>query len=546
MAGNKYLPLFLFILYVAGNPLSSLAQQSRHLIYFTDKNNSPYFTNDPSQFLSPKAIERRVKNSITVSGQDLPVNPHYLDSLVKMGAQVLLSSKWLNAALVLADPAQITAIQSYPFVAGAESRMRKATMHETGQTQFHLQDHALQSIGYGSSHGQLEMIGIDQMHQEGYHGEGLLIAVIDGGFRNVHTLAMFDSLRIHNRIKATYDFVDRETDVYDDHEHGMQVLSVIAGYQTDALIGGAWRADFLLLRSEDATAGGVEYLGEEVNWVRAAEFADSAGADIINSSLGYNTFDDPSTDHTYSDMDGKTTIITRGAEIAASKGILVINSMGNEGNKTWKYMVAPADGDSVLAVGGVTSGEQYFHLSSQGPSYDGRIKPDAAAQGESVVMASVSGGTKTGSGTSFAAPLITSLAAGLWQAFPSLTNMELLSLIQRSGSKYHQPDHLLGYGIPHFSAAKDLLVSNRKEVHGFPSLINDQGWSLMLPIQETGKNITLTFTDISGKIMNTEQIILAGLRNHLTTSPEHWAPGVYLLTVESATGRYVMKFLKMN
>ena len=535
---NKKPSLFFFLLFLCLSPYSSLSQ-SNYIIFFSDKNNSSFSLSNPGSFLSSKAIDRRLKQNISMSLQDLPVNQNYLDSLVDKGAQVLTSSKWLNAALVFADPSQMAAITQLSFVKKTEVALRKTKTYSANEINLFHSSSA--NLNYGSSYNQVSMIGIDQMHEQGFHGEGMLIAVIDGGFSNLNTMPLFDSLFMNNRILSTYDFVDQENDVYDDHIHGTQVLSLLASYSEGILIGGAWRSNYILLRSENANS---EFLGEEMYWAAAAEYADSAGVDIINSSIGYSTFDNSSTNHSYSGLDGNSTLITQAADIAASKGILVINSMGNEGNTSWKYMLAPADGDLVLAVGSVTPGRTYTFNSSLGPTYDGRIKPDVSAQGSGVVVASSSGGTQVGTGTSFAAPLITSLAAGLWQAFPSLTNVELMYYIRRSASQYHNPDEKLGYGIPYFSIARNMIAAHKETLYLFPNPIEEQALILNLPKVDIGKEITIRFTDITGRFI-TEEIVPQGeFRTELKTDMSFWAPGFYLLTLTTPANKYVMKILK--
>lgn len=535
---NKNRVLFFFLLFLYFSPYSSLAQ-SNYIIYFSDKDNSSSSLNNPASFLSTRAIERRYQQNISVNLQDIPVNPAYLDSLTDIGSQVLVTSKWLNAALVFADPSQVAAMNNLSFVKKTEVALRKT---QTQSTEALPSLQLSQSfIDYGSSLNQISMIGIDDMHQQGFHGEGRLIAVIDGGFQNLNSLPLFDSLFINNRILATYDFVDQESDVYDDHYHGMQVMSLLASYSEGVLIGGAWKSDYILLRSEDANS---EYLGEELFWAAAAEYADSAGVDIINSSLGYNTFDNASANHSYSDLDGNTTIITQAADIAASKGILVVNSAGNEGNSSWKYVLAPADGDSVLAVGSVDPAGVHFFNSSKGPAYDGRIKPDVAAQGNSVVVASPAGGTQIGSGTSFAAPMITGLAAGLWQAFPSITNMELMYFLRRSASQYHHPDEKLGYGIPNFTTALKMIEAHREMVYLFPNPVEEQALILNLPDREVGNKIVIRFTDVMGRFITEEIIPQVEIRTELKTNMAFWSPGFYLLTLVTPSEKYVMKIVK--
>jgi subtilisin family serine protease len=272
------------------------------------------------------------------------------------------------------------------------------------------------------------------------------------------------------------------------------------------------------------------------------EYADSAGADIINSSIGYNTFDDPSQNHIYADLDGNTTLITQAADIAASKGILVVNSAGNEGNNSWRHIIAPADGDSVLAVGAVTPVANYVNFSSVGPSADGRVKPNVAAQGTSVIVIQETGATAPASGTSFSSPLISGLAAGIWQAYPYLSNMELLQYIQRSSSNYLNPNEKVGYGIPNFKKAKELIEFNaNNKLFVFPNPVSDGPIVINFGKEEIGKEIILTVHDVMGRLVFKETIASADLYYGLNAD---WAKGIYLLNITTPVNKYFFKVLK--
>ena len=294
------------------------------------------------------------------------------------------------------------------------------------------------------------MLNLQYLHKEGFRGQGMLIAILDAGFYKVNELAAFDSIRINKQIIATYDFVDKDTSVYDAATHGMMVLSTIAGNLPGEFVGTAPKANFLLLRTEQTAS---EYLIEEHNWAVAAEYADSMGVDIINSSLGYNNFDDTLQSHHYQDMDGNTTIISRAADLAAKKGILVVSSAGNEGFSDWRYITAPADADSILSVGAVTEDKNIAFFSSAGPTSDGQIKPDVCALGMPAAVCAADGSINSSSGTSFSAPITTGAISCLWQAHPELNNMQIIDAIRRSADRYGQPDTLFGYGIPDFYAA---------------------------------------------------------------------------------------------
>lgn len=450
-------------LVVSSLELYAQVAPSKYWIQFTDKNFSGYSIESPLEFLSQKAIDRRLKHSVTLSDNDLPVSSFYIDSLAKLGLIILNSSKWFNAVTVYTTNTElIDTIHRLGFVANRQKVLKIKSRYSKPYSKFpkslnpvfHSKSKTSDFYQYGVSGNQVKMMKGEFLHNKGYRGNGIQIAVIDAGFENANNLTAFTSLFQSGRILGTRDFVSGGLSVYEDHQHGTNVLSIIGGNIPDRLIGTAPEASYWLLRSEDDLS---EYLIEEDNWVSAAEYADSAGVDIINTSLGYTVFDDPRMNHTYQDMDGKTTRISIAAGIAASKGMLLIISAGNEGNKTWRYISAPADSDSVLAIGSVNSSGVYSAFSSRGPTSDGRIKPDITAQGQSVVLQTASGLVVTGNGTSFSAPLVAGLAACLWQAFPDAKVWDLKNAIIESSSQFNNPDNFKGYGIPDFEKAYKIL-----------------------------------------------------------------------------------------
>ncbi len=528
MAGtNKILFPVLFFLFYTG---SLLAQDRTFVIYFKDKNGNPYSLTEPSLYLSAKSLERREKQNIPISENDLPVNPDYLDSLTAKGAQVLYSLKWLNAAVVTASQSELDDISTLSFV---QNSSRTARQMQTRALSSSLQT-AKGSVkknmtSYGNSYNQVQMLQVNHMHQEGFHGENMLIAILDAGFKNAPSQHYLAHVYANNRVVATYDFVDMETNVYDNHHHGLEVLSVIAGYQEDALIGTAYNASFVLLRTENEYS---ETETEETNWARAAEYADSIGVDLLCSSLGYTTFDLPATSHTYQDLDGNTTISARAADLAASKGILVICSAGNEGGNSWGYVSTPADGDSVLAIGAVDTHLNYAHYSSIGPSADGRIKPDLAALGTDVTLGSVSG-IVTNSGTSFSCPLVAGLAAGLWQAFPSLTNMQIADALRKSASQNNRPDQYLGYGIPGYMKAKeyinDSIFNIGINIKIFPNPLREGYVCFTAGAEYFGQEITIKMYDLLGKAVAEDQVTITGLRNETHVNALQLRDGIYVI-----------------
>jgi len=454
---------FTLILYATSNCcIYSQTAPDKYLVRFTDKANNPYSTDQPEEFLSVKAIERRTIQGISIEENDLPVTPSYIESIETLGATVLTSSKWFNAVTIYAsDPLILDDIENLPFVQSVEkTKCLKGSKPVPDKFAFPLlnQDKGIcetNSQDYGLGANQIQMLNGHILHDMGFMGEGMDIAVIDAGFRKTDSLAIFDSLFINGSIKGTKDFVNSGSSfVYDHHNHGTYVLSIIGGNLPGQLVGTAPKANYWLLRSED---GESEYLIEEDNWVAAAEFADSAGVDVINTSLGYKTFNDSTQNHVYADMDGNTTRIAIGADIAASKGMIIVSSAGNDGNSPWHYITTPADADSILAVGAVDSAGIYAEFSSKGPASDGDIKPDIAAQGQGTYVTGLNGDIFPGSGTSFAAPIIAGLATCLWQANPDASNIHIMNAIRQSASQYYNPDSLMGYGIPDFAQANMIL-----------------------------------------------------------------------------------------
>lgn len=531
----------------------------KYWIQFTDKNNSSFSIAQPETFLSPRAIARRNKNKIAFQENDLPVNSFYIDSVLSTGVTLINKSKWFNAITIsTADSTVLTKINSLSFVFTSQ-KIGKYIRKDYGDIEYTPMDasktvapmliNQINTMDYGQSLNQIEMVNGECLHNDGFKGEGMVIAVLDAGFLNINTLPAFDSLWANRQILGTRDFVSGDSLVFEDNSHGMMVLSVMAANLPGKLIGTAPKANYWLLRTEDA---GAEYIGEEDNWIAGAEFADSVGADIINTSLGYDTFDDASQNHTYADMNGNTARITIAADIAVSKGVLVVCSAGNEGNSKWKYISAPADGDSVLTVGAVDATRNYATFSSMGPSYDGRIKPDIAAQGQATVFASTSGDVQTGNGTSFSSPLIAGMMACLWQANPNSSAMELINVIQQSADQAAAPDFLKGYGVPNFCVANSLLSGIQPQEFTEDNLMklfpipcsNSLEFSFYSFLRQT---ITIDFFDIRGRSIKHEEKTLMNnsLNNYTITDLEGLDRGVYILNITSANKVYTRKVLKI-
>jgi len=494
----------------------------KYFIEFTDKNNSPYSIDRPGEFLSDRAIQRRQNQWIGIEENDLPVNPSYVEAIKNINVTILTRSKWLNGITIHTNNiALVDSIGRLPFVKSiVKNKIMPINSGTVPHNKFHVEENFKQyispgvswekqsnevSYNYGPSYAQIHMLKGEELHQLGYRGQGKVIAILDAGFFMANTLPVFDSLRANNQILGTKDFVDPGNDVYLESPHGMEVLSVIGGNFPGQLIGTAPKAGFWLLRPEDT---GSEYLIEEYNWVSAAEFADSVGADIINSSLGYTRFDNHEQDHTCADMSGDKTPVTRGANIASTKGLLVINSAGNSGGSDWQCVGAPADGFSVLAIAAVDSMGIRASFSSVGEATN-RVKPNVAAMGAGTILAGSNGNFFTGSGTSFSAPLIAGMAACLWQTKSWASNYYILRSIERSANQFLQPDSFLGFGIPDFKKAMNLVVLpeaekfNRLQVYPNP-FTNQVKIMLFAAIKQI---VIIKLYDLQGRIVYSKENI---------------------------------------
>jgi hypothetical protein len=531
----------------------------KYFIEFTDKNNSPYSIENPQEFLSQRALERRERYNIAIDEYDLPVNQQYLEGVAAVGVQLINPTKWLNGVTIYTnDPSRLDLIAYLPYV----KSIRKNVVKSENKTfpeiydQFSLNKpfgmnevleelksgykagSSVNSLNYGEGFNQIDMIGGIALHDAGYMGQGMVIAVLDGGFYATDGMDAFDSLYLNNRILGTRDFVGGGTNVYQGSTHGTAVLSTMGANLPGQLVGTAPEASYWLFRTEDT---GTEYTIEEYNWASGAEYADSVGADVINSSLSYKTFDEPLYDHTYAEMDGNTAPSTIAADMAASRGMVIVNSAGNDGgSSTWPYVGAPADGDSVFSIGAVDADGQYVYFSSIGPTADGRLKPNFMAQGANTVVASTNGGTATSSGTSFSSPISAGITACLWQANPTMNNMEILNSIQLSGSMASNPDNQMGYGIPDFGLANLILsgfntdlVSETNDIDIYPNPFYDE-LKIVYNSADT-QQISIEILDISGKLVYSKQNIKrnSGLNYFKITNLEDLHRGVYFLKISS-------------
>jgi hypothetical protein len=461
----------------------------------------------PITTLSPRSLERRQRQGIALDERDLPVDGGFILTLQDMGIQPLQCSRWLNGVSASLTPAQVAQVRALPFV-------REVRPIPQVQVQYEAPDLVADknySAGYSSA--QIKMVNLHHLHSAGYYGQGVMICVMDNGFRNVEDNPYLSHLYRDGRVLATYDFVGNDGNPYDGGSHGAYVLSILAAYGYGVVEGSAPGATYVLCRTENDAS---EKHQEEDNWVAAMEFGDSLGADIFSTSLGYfngmqDTIiigGDTIVDYQYSHLDGNTAIITVAADIAASRGILVVNSAGNNGVLK---LNAPADGDSVLAIGSVDSLGRYSNFSSQGNTADGRLKPDVTAMGSATTYIGTDYQIYKGSGTSFSCPVTSGMAACLLQASNSAGGMTLFDAIVRSADRYENPDSLYGHGIPNSLKAYQILTGKSLEGYdsegefsdnrliAFPTFIDDYLYLGVNSLNEESTSFQFCFFDALGK-----------------------------------------------
>lgn len=423
-------------------------------VYLKDKGNAGFSTEQPESYLSGEAIKRRIKNKIAITQSDLPIATSYLDTLSTTGGEPILESKWLSTVVIASKDSlvgerlkDLSIVDSVKWI-WKGSRMDPA-QEKDNQDKFSPVDTPLNDP-YGYARGQIRMLNGIKLHEAGFQGEGMRVAVIDAGFMNVDRISVFDSLRLI----GTHNIVFPGNSVYKEDDHGTKVLSCLAADAPGIMIGTAPKASYLLIKSEDS---GSEFPIEEDYWAAAVEYADSVGVDVITSSLGYFAYDADELSYSHSALDGNTALISCAAHIAAEKGILMFCSAGNEGNGSWGKITFPSDADEVLTIGAITENKKKSIFSSTGFTADYRVKPDLVALGTSSCVIDPTGNVRYANGTSFSTPILAGMGICLWQALPWLSNKEMIELLHQSASQYKRPDAELGYGIP------DVYKAYRKE-----------------------------------------------------------------------------------
>ncbi len=536
-----------FLLILLAVTVISQAQIATNIYWvkFTNKADSPYSIDNPSEFLSQRAIERRERLGIDIDEYDIPVNPQYLQAVADCGAQILNPSKWLNGVSVYAtSQSVIAAINALDFV----ETVRNCPNYPEAQRDKELwlademKDSGEPVVAkdyYGGAHDQVYQLRVNELHDMGYDGTGVVVAVLDGGFVGTDEHYCFDNMREEGRLLGVRDFVYGSSTVYSQSTHGTSCLSTMAAYDPNTMVGTAPKASYYLIHTED---GAGENIVEEYNWVSGAEYADSLGVDVCTTSLGYIDFDMPQWDHPFAHFDGNTAPMSIGAEIAASRGMICMNAAGNEGGGTCTLGI-PADAEHIVTVGAVDASGQRAYFSSVGPTYDGRVKPDVMAMGEDTYVASGYpggwyGDYYNGSGTSFATPVLAGAVACLRQARPNASVQEICDALRAAGNYANSPNNYYGYGIPDFVAAMNMLndAVDETENHFFNVFPNPGKGNFKIVINyEVG--------DIEGKIYDNIGRIICNVMsvNELENTLNNLSSGVYQLKIDTSKGSQTVK-----
>lgn len=531
----------------------------RYIVYFKDKPQQA----DPSVLFTKAALERRAKFNIPFDERDKPVNPSYIEQLKESDVKVIYQSNWLNAVLVesaIADPVQL---KNLPFIANIQmaggGNVKHLSKGKFTGTQSLNESEACEDVldyedNYTSSYSQYHLLKGEYLHELGYNGEGMTIAVCDNSFYNVNANPAFSHIFSENRLFGTYDYVHGDSAVYDEYtgsgsnpqSHGSNCLSFIGGLKTDQYIGTSTKSNFYLFHTENNAS---ERLQEEFNLALALERCSQVGVDIVSVSLGYFSFDVPSENHDTSDMRSNNTPGAIAVNAATSKGMLVFVAAGNSSDGI--YITTPSDADSAVCVAAVDINGNVASFSSQGLPGDPRIKPNIAAMGVSAALLNTSGNVNYGSGTSYATPSVAGMAACLWQAFPTKSNWEIKTAIEQSASQYASPDKRIGYGIPNFEKAYNILSPSglsfdfiNDAIKVYPNPFNGQ---FIIKVDHTVSNAQLSIMNMIGQVLWQEDLGPSrGFEDHIVEASvsDGWAKGIYLVQLSDETGIYLKKIIK--
>ncbi len=529
----KIYTLSIILITLIATPLQS--QETAYFVHFTDKIGTPHTVEQPQTYLSQRAIDRRIKYNIAVEHSDLPNSPQYITSLYKHGATRVISLKWLQGAVIHIPSDSLNTLKNLHFIDSIEHLNAVTSLEPKSVTQGIT---SKPSNHHSDALKQIEQINLLPLHNNGLTGTGIHIAVIDAGFLMVDEVEAYSKLRDENRILSTKDFFNPNSDIYSEHMHGAVVLSTIAAVYENQIVGTAPDASFHLIRSETYDH---ELPSEMYYWSAAAEYADSVGADIITSSLGYTQFDDTTKNLTHDDLDGNTAPCSRSAQMAVEKGIATIISAGNDGNNQWRKICVPADAKDVLSVGAVDIDNNRAPFSSLGNSADGRIKPDIMTRGKEAAVIKTNGEIGTANGTSFACPIAAGMVACIMQAAPHIPPMQLFDIIRNHSSQHASPDSINGYGIPNADA---ILRYINTPTSNHSTSAND--WALFQnPITDTFSIINAPHTLHYNIINQQAQILQSGrIEPMQQINSTQLSNGIYILHLHHNNQHQHLKLIK--
>ena len=520
------------------------AQSQDAWVFFADKENVAESLANPILIMTQEAIDRKTLQGTTIDERDVPVNEDYVSQIKNAsGITVKSKSKWFNCVHVFGSQSNIEALLDLSFVTNVEYADKDLNLFPGApiENKFAIEE-ASQRINYnyGDAANQIEMLSGDYLHELDYTGEGMIVAVLDAGFPTINTNPGFQKMRDEDRILGTYDFEARTENVDGTSSHGFNTSSDIGGFLQDEFVGTAPQASFYFFVTE---YGPTETPAEESWWVEALERSDSLGVDVVNTSLGYQDFDNPNYDHSYEDLDGQTTFSARGANIAFEKGMVLVTSAGNDGGG-FTYVGTPGDSPGMLTIGAVNSSGNYASFSSIGPTVDGRIKPDVMAQGSSSAIISTSGNVDFSSGTSFSSPIMAGVVTCLWQSRPEVPNGHLMQVIRESAHLYNNPTDEMGYGIPNFEdayiALQELGVEDEFLMSNFALYPNPVSSKVNISFPEGVSNATITIYSILGNEVLTSEIS----RNSNSVNMEALNAGMYIASISSNNKQISFKLIK--
>lgn len=527
----------------------SFSQVEDAWVFFSDKENVAESIANPILIMTQEAIDRKELHGTIIDERDVPVNEDYIAQVKDVtGITVYAKSKWMNCVYVKGEQSIIETLLELPFVEDIEYANKSLNLFpgDPIEDKFAIEKDiptASQRItyNYGAAANQIEMLAGDYLHELEYAGDEMIIAVLDAGFPSVNTNSGFEDMINEGRLLGTYDFQARSTNIDGTSNHGTRVASDIVGFLEDQFVGTAPQASFYFYVTEYTPT---ETPLEEAHWVEALERSDSLGVDVVNTSLSYKGYDDSTYTHTFEDLDGESTFAARGGNIAFDKGMILVCSAGNSGNSDSYYPGTPADAKGVLTIGAVNSNGNYSSFSSYGPTTDGRYKPDVMAQGSNAAVITTNGTISTSNGTSFSSPIMAGVVACLWQSRPEVPNDHVMQVVREAGHLYNNPTNQMGYGIPNFEDAYNLLqelgIEEEFLLSNFALYPNPVANRLNVSFPQEIANATINIHSILGEKLHTTEITPA----NNVVSIESLSKGIYLATITAKNKSISFKIIK--